>query len=458
MRVRGLVFALVAAGIVAAGCHGGTPSVPLPPSTPFAPDVSTEVHAVRDLAAQARGLKEADNIGEGTITRDDLKSYYDAVAAQSRKSDNGNELGAWNTAYRLLQMIGPGEDALQEQTTEEATDVVGLYSPQDKELVLVDDGSAPLSLDDDITLAHEYVHSFQDASFDMNHLQDLEKKEKDDKLNTEYSTTVEALMEGDAEVASMDYLGLKLGKEGFTNWLNSAAGGASPQDQTTETALERYAAFPYREGTQFVLYLWLKGGWDQVNKAYADPPKTTEQILHPEKYLAHEEPVGLKLPDLSNKLGEGWKQLDDSVFGEFDVYNFLRTKSDDDAGSREAATGWNGGRIAIYTQNQDSERALVHLVLSWDTENDAIQFTQAFRAHVGSLADDQHPAPVWFSKDLQSAKMLWEGENEQIYGWADGQTFRAIFSVQQPDLEQAMSILAPGVTRDTIEADLASGQ
>ena len=61
----------------------------------------------------------ADKVTEGTITRDQLKGYYDEIAARSRESDGGNELAAWNTAFRLMQMIGPGEDALQEVTSEE---------------------------------------------------------------------------------------------------------------------------------------------------------------------------------------------------------------------------------------------------------------------------------------------------------------------------------------------------
>ena len=457
MRFNSLLVALAAAGALAcSGCRGGGQDVPLPPATPFAPEVATEVHAIRDLAAQARELKVADKITEGTVTRDQLTSYYNEVAAQSRESDASNELAAWNTAFRLMQMVGPGEDALQEMTNENSADVMGLYAFDDKELVLVDDGSAPLSLDDDLTLAHEYDHSFQDASFDIDHLRDLEKKEKDDRLNTEYSTTVDALMEGDAQVASIDYLGLKLGKNAFADWLQSSAGGAAPQDTTTETALDRYAAFPYREGLQFVLYLWWKGGWEQVNKAYADPPTTTEQILHPDRYLVHDEPLGLKLPDLSDKLGDGWKQIDDSVFGEFDVYNYIRTRTDDEQGARKAADGWAGGRMAVYADEPDTNRVLLHLVLSWDNADEAKEFYSSFQLHVKSLEDPQHTAINWASGDLQTQRILWDGEEEHIYGWLDGQTFRAIFAVQQSDLEQAMSTLAPGVSRDKISAGFES--
>ena len=38
------------------------------------------------------------------------------------------------------------------------------------------------------------------------------------------------------------------------------------------------------------------GGWDAVNALYDDLPRSTEQILHPDKYRAGEEPVAVKLP------------------------------------------------------------------------------------------------------------------------------------------------------------------
>ena len=195
------------------------------------------------------------------------------------------------------------------------------------------------------------------------------------------------------------------------------------QDAKTETALDRYAAFPYREGTQFVLYLWWKGGWEQVNKAYADPPKTTEQILHPERYLAHDEPLGLKLPDLSDKLGDGWKQVDDSVFGEFDVYNYLRTKTDDDAGPpRKAADGWAGGRMAVYADEprHGARRPAPGAIVGQRGRGEGV--LQEFQLHVKSLEDPQHTAVNWASGDLQTQRILWDGERRadlRLDGWSD---------------------------------------
>ena len=112
--------------------------------------------------------------------------------------------------------------------------------------------------------------------------------------------------------------------------------------------------------------------------------------------------------------------------------------------------------MAVYADEPDTNRVLLHLVLSWDNADEAKEFYGAFQLHVKSLEDPQHAAIDWASGDLQTQRILWDGEDEHIYGWLDGQTFHAIFAVQQSDLEQAMSTLAPGVSRDKISAGFES--
>ena len=78
-------------------------------------------------------------------------------------------------------------------------------------------------------------------------------------------------------------------------------------------ALQRSLEFPYQEGTQFVERLTDA----QLLNSYVDLPASTEQIIHPEKYLAGEFPIVVKLPDLAGRLGEGWLKFNEDVLGEF---------------------------------------------------------------------------------------------------------------------------------------------
>src|SRR4030042_7186270 len=163
-----------------------------------------------------------------------------------------------------------------------SSEVVGMYSYDEDKLGLVTDGETDLDINDEVTLAHEYLHCTQDAAFDFERLGKLEEKDEKDKANTEYSTTIEALMEGDATISSISYAGAKLGEEGFNNWINGVKQASSQDtDGGYPPFLERSFNFPYDQGADFALYLWQKGGWEELNKAYDKPPSTTEQILHP---------------------------------------------------------------------------------------------------------------------------------------------------------------------------------
>ena len=50
---------------------------------------------------------------------------------------------------------------------------------------------------------------------------------------------------------------------------------------------------------------------EDIDKAYAEPPHSTREILHPEQYwwgAWRKEPPPVVLPDLSKTLGPGWSK------------------------------------------------------------------------------------------------------------------------------------------------------
>ena len=93
------------------------------------------------------------------------------------------------------------------------------------------------------------------------------------------------------------------------------------------------------------------GGWDLVDFAYQRRlPATTEQILHPEKYLKDED--ALSVPD-SPGPGPGWAEVDKGTVGEFFTRELLRQDADKMApmrlppGGVATATGSSGARARL---------------------------------------------------------------------------------------------------------------
>lgn len=115
---------------------------------------------------------------------------------------------------------------------------------------------------------------------------------------------------------------------------------------------------PYLEGLSFVHALRRKGDWSAIDRVWARPPTTTEQILHVDKWEANEGAIAVAAPT-GAALGEGWKKDDEDTYGELGfALAFAEWMDVDDA--RVAAAGWGGDRTAVFSKGAELAFA-VHL-------------------------------------------------------------------------------------------------
>jgi len=137
----------------------------------------------------------------------------------------------------------------------------------------------------------------------------------------------------------------------------------------------RTADFPWRRGAVFALVQHLRGSLD---KTYARPPESTEQILHPEKYAAQEAPVTFEANRLDEVLvAAGYKLSYRTVFGELGVALVLETHFPQE-NLTSVSEGWGGDTLRVF--EKEGSPPLVVWLTEWDTEEDAIEFqAQAFR-------------------------------------------------------------------------------
>jgi len=168
-----------------------------------------------------------------------------------------------------------------------------------------------------------------------------------------------ALIEGDALITAENFVlyhfGIKL--------QDSSNASYSP--------IEEIWLFPYKYGKSFVKNLLEVGGWKKVNFALENPPNTTEQILHPEKYFTCE---GFVVPSAPSLEEGGWKRVKSDRLGEHVILTVLSTSlPENEAG--EAAEGWNGDNLTLYIKD---DGFLVEWIILWDTKLDALQFEEAF--------------------------------------------------------------------------------
>src|SRR5882672_6112353 len=207
--------------------------------------------------------------------------------------------------------------------------VAGYYEPKTGEFHLADwidlDGQRPI-------MAHELTHALQDQHFNLRRFEHWPKGDSDAEL------AAHALIEGDATLAMTLYVTRDPLRA--LAFLKSLGASGMPSDELDHAprALRETLLFPYQEGILWTRNLYQRGGWNEVSQAFTTLPQSTEQIMHPEKYFAHEAPVKVALADIGpilNHTGRvavrsippavaggsrtqpAWKKLDSDVNGEW---------------------------------------------------------------------------------------------------------------------------------------------
>jgi hypothetical protein len=191
--------------------------------------------------------------------------------------------------------------------------------------------------------------------------------------------------------------------------------------------------FPYLVGKQFVSRIWSVRGPEAVNQAYSDPPQSTEQILHIEKYLdGKDEPQAITMPDLESALGTGWSQLDSDVLGEQNMIVYLATFITTPTVVAAAAEGWDGDRY-VYLKNTEGEKLLV-LRSTWDSVRDAEEFFDAYITFV-----EKKSGGAWDLQLEEDGKRQWGTEAMSLYL---GQKGSDVLLIIAPDEATSEKVLA----------------
>jgi hypothetical protein len=138
--------------------------------------------------------------------------------------------------------------------------------------------------------------------------------------------------------------------------------------------LRQKLTFPFREGIQFAYWAYDARGWPGVNALYADPPVSTAQIRHPEKYFIQRElpkrffPAAL-LASMKNST------VVEQSLGEELIRVLLATTHSGKIAS-ETATPWRGDQLFAF---QEGEELTTAWYSSWASVAEATAFLKVYR-------------------------------------------------------------------------------
>ncbi|HEY0097374.1 MAG TPA: hypothetical protein VGB76_00355 [Pyrinomonadaceae bacterium] len=392
---RPYAAAFVAVALAGAVWTVGAPQVAAQVAAPQAPTAAVNPRSASVVAATSEVLKETSEIRQLEVLRA-VKSGAQSRAEIERmlvrnldEQTTPADLHASELALKKLGLV-PADFQFRSFLIALLTEqVAGYYEPRTQEFYLADwidlDGQQPV-------MAHELTHALQDQHFNLRRFEKWPKGDSDAEL------AAHALVEGDATLVMTFYVMRDLKRVAAMMKSMSAEGSSSEKIERAPRVIRESILFPYKQGMDFASQLYRRGGWPLISEAYKALPQSSEQILHPEKYFAREAPVKVNLPELVELLGRNWTRLDYDVNGEWSYFQILDEFLRAEKVSQKAVAGWGGDRFALY-ENRATREVLLAQLTAWDTEQDAVEFYDAYlnrteRRYKDAVADTRASIPT----------------------------------------------------------------
>ena len=349
-------------------------------ATPFPtlnPTLLANMDKIEEQVADLRGLPIGDEVPRVLIRREAVEQTLRQMLIEQGYAET---LADQARSLSALGLIKPTYDLFKYAMNGLADNVGGFYIPWLKQLFVIGTRFGGVER---FVFAHEFDHALTDQYFDIGALGVYP-----DCLGDEQRcAAIRALVEGDATLLMQQWWRQYAGPQDYQDILRYRPPSQTLPEDYPPPYVSRDLEFPYLAGLKFVESLYKRGNWAEVNRAYENLPDSTEQILHPEKYVADEQPIEMAAPPLTDTLGADWRLIDDNVLGEWTTYLILNAGADlaaqiDDDDALKATQGWGGDHYQVYYNDVISQTVLAAEWV-WDTPRDAAEFKSAMLKHLG---------------------------------------------------------------------------
>jgi hypothetical protein len=279
----------------------------------------------------------------------------------------------------------------------------GYYDPRTKVLYIVKNTPEEAV---GITVTHELIHALQNQYLNLDSV--MRATGDDDRL-----AAAQAVLEGQA---TYEQVRIMFGRE----MADALPGGWDrvrdeirrdkakwPVFADAPLVVQEMLLFPYLSGAEFMRAFRSK---NPNGTPYDAMPTSTEQILHPARYLGtRDEPTTVTLPPL-----RGVTTMHENTVGEFTTRLFLYQHLRDTQAATSGAGGWDGDRFALVRSSRGEGLVWVS---AWDSQIDAGDFYNLLDRSIDRRYGPSVAGPY---PGLGSAKGMTSGRAYTVHGRSVG--------------------------------------
>ena len=311
---------------------------------------------VADISVDVSDLRELEwkhPVKATLADRDTVRRY---LRERLLAMDSPEELARIEYAAQLFGLLPMGKSLEELMVGFLDEQAGGFYDPLSKGFFLMEGVEGALA---ESTIAHELVHALEDQHFDLEKMLVARKDDSDS------AAALHAVMEGGALAIQQIWMQEHFSPEQLVEVMQASQSQSEGLYANPEFLWKPTMA-SYIVGLQFLSSSEGKdrglGSVDPevLDAAYANPPRSTEQLLHPELYwdeTQREVPAELQL-ELSPT--EGYQAVFQDSFGELSLGILLDPKRDQRSGSpspmdfvsmkftSDAVSGWGADRIVVF--------------------------------------------------------------------------------------------------------------
>lgn len=360
----------------------------------------TAMSALQERVAAIRGLTFDGPVPSRALPPEGIS---DVLTEELDHGFPAADLAVIETVYGRLNLLDAGTTLRPALQTFYEGQVAAFYDPRRKELTVatdaLSDDSLALGVASTVTgrdpvgeliVAHEMVHALQDQHWGMPTEPEPVTASDSDRL-----VARRAVLEGDATLASFAVLqNGQLDDDMRARILEELAPLSTRLAENypdVPAIIRETLAFQYQAGLIFTGRALDDGGWAGVDAVQADPPASTEQVLHPERYFdRRDEPTLVAFPAHGPLERSSHRLILCDTLGELNV-RVLARRTLPDAQAVRVAEGWDGDRLGAWRRG---DQVVVAWMTVWDSAADAEEFAEAALTMVPGARIEQRDTRV----------------------------------------------------------------